>query len=68
MGFQNSGPEKSLSIQSLVTGDSLEDKNVESSTDNGGLACGISEETKTLVENRCEESVASGQLEQKNRQ
>lgn len=46
MGFQNSGPEKSLSIQSLVTGESLEDKNVESSTDNGGLACDISEESK----------------------
>jgi hypothetical protein len=38
---------KPLSVESLVFCGSLEEKNVESSGDNGGLACGVSEESKT---------------------
>lgn len=44
----------------------MEDKNVESSADSGGLACEVSEGSKDLYCQSCEESVASQQQGQKN--
>lgn len=45
---------------------SFGDNNVEKVADEGGLACEVSERSKSLLGHLCEETMVSGQLEMKN--